>query len=409
MAEIAILGGGMVGITTALALQERGHACIVVDRSAPGQETSYGNAGLIQSEAVEPYALPKNPVDLIRMAFGCHNAVSLDAGFLARNWGALLHYWVCSQTSRHALISTRWSPLIRAATEHHGALVKATDTDHLIRRDGFWEAYRDPRRLVRAVNAAEKRSAAHGAAFRPVDGKALLREEPALKPGLAGAIHWPDTWTCVDPGELVKAYAKLFVSRNGSIVTGDARSLEKVGGRWRVAGVNAEKVVLALGPWTPQLLARFGYRVPMIPKRGYHLHYQGDHGLRRAMLLSDDSVVLSPMRKGLRIATGAELTSSPSRGMPRQLVRGERAARMLLDFAAPVEIEPWNGTRPCLPGMLPLVCAAPRHSGLWINFGHGHQGFTLGPVTAQLLARAIDGDETAIAGLGGSNAVFATF
>ncbi len=406
MAEIVILGAGMVGITTALALQERGHVCIVVDKKAPGQETSYGNAGLIQSEAVEPYALPGNPVDLIRMAFGLHNAVSLDAGYVLRNLRALMGYWVYSQKSRHADLSRSWAPLVQAATTHHGLLAEAANANHLIKRDGFWEAYRDPRRLLRAVQGAERRKGAYGAGFRPYDAEALLAQEPALKPGLAGAIHWPDTWSCVDPGALVRAYARLFVQRNGTIIRGDATSLERARGVWRVAGVGAERVVIALGPWTPQLLAGFGYRVPMISKRGYHLHFRGEHGLQRPMLLSDDSVVLSPMSKGLRIATAAELSQRPSLNPPRQLVRGERAARALLEFDEPVEARPWNGTRPCLPGMLPLICEAPRHHGLWMHFGHGHQGFTLGPVTAQLLARAMDGEASAIGGFGGPTRTF---
>ncbi len=406
MADIVVLGAGMVGITTALALQERGHECVVVDKNAPGLETSYGNAGLIQSEAVEPYALPVNPIDLMRMAFGLHNAVSLNPTYVMKNFRALLGYWVSSQKSRHGELSRYWAPLVQAATSHHGALAEAANANSLIKREGFWEAYRDPRRLARAVQDAERRKAVYGADFRSYDSKALSTKEPALKPGLAGAIHWPDTWSCVDPGALVTAYARLFVQRNGNIIRGDATSLEKAGDGWRVAGVEAERAVIALGPWTPQLLAKFDYAVPMISKRGYHLHFGGRHGLRRPMLLSDDSVVLSPMSKGLRIATAAELAQLPSPDLPRQLVRGERAARALLDFEEPVEARPWNGIRPCLPGMLPVIREAPRHPGLWIHFGHGHQGFTLGPVTAQLLARAMDGERSAVSNFGGPKFTF---
>ncbi|WP_290690811.1 NAD(P)/FAD-dependent oxidoreductase, partial [Haematobacter sp. UBA3484] len=66
----------------------------------------------------------------------------------------------------------------------------------------------------------------------------------------------------------------------------------------------------------------------------------------------------------------------------------------LFDLGDPVETTPWSGTRPCMPGMLPLVGAAPNHKGLWFNFGHGHQGFTLGPTTALLLAEQMSGLRT---------------
>ena len=75
------------------------------------------------------------------------------------------------------------------------------------------------------------------------------------------------------------------------------------------------------------------------------------------------------------------------------------AARELVDFGPASEKTAWTGTRPCLPGMLPLVRQAPRHKGLWLHFGHGHQGFTLGPATGERLARAMTGDAEAIAGL----------
>jgi D-amino-acid dehydrogenase len=217
---------------------------------------------------------------------------------------------------------------------------------------------------------------------------------------LAGAVCWTDAWCCRDPGGLVAAYARLFTSRGGRVVVADADTLRRDGSGWSAGGETAERAVVALGPWSPGVLRRFGYRIPMVRKRGYHLHYRGEHGLRRPMALADHSVVLSPVTMGLRICTAAELSSSRPAAHPPQLARGEQAARSLLDLGDSVEDRAWSGTRPCLPRMLPLVCEAPRHPGLWFHFGHGHQGFTLGPVTADRMARAMTGEPSAIAGLG---------
>lgn len=398
MADIAILGAGMVGITTALALQERGHACVVIDRAPPGRETSYGNAGIIQVEAVEPYALPSNPFDMLALALGRKNAVSLHWTAL-KQAPALAAYWRTSLPGRLATVIPLWADLVREAVPRHAALVAAAGADDLIRRDGYWEAHGTDAGLAAALREAERRRRHYGLDFTLMDRAALARAEPSLAPSLAGAIHWTAPWTCRAPGELVGAYARLFEQRGGRVVTGEARSLHQAGAGWQVAGESVERVVVALGPWAPDLLAPLGYRVPMVRKRGYHRHYSGAHGLSRPMLLVDHSVVLSPMRQGLRIATAAELSAAAPKDDPRQLARGEAAARGLLDLGAPVEATPWSGTRPCLPGMLPLVCAAKRHPGLWFHFGHGHQGFTLGPVTAARLARAMDGDIAAVAGL----------
>ena len=143
----------------------------------------------------------------------------------------------------------------------------------------------------------------------------------------------------------------------------------------------------------------------MILKQGYHRHFAARERPSRPIMLADQSAVLSPMIAGLRLATAVELPGRP-RPDHRQLRRAEQAARRLLDLGDPVEEIPWTGTRPCLPGMLPLVREAPRHPGLWLHFGHGHQGFTLGPATAWRLAEAMEGDPQAVADKHGYQARF---
>ncbi|NYZ14578.1 FAD-binding oxidoreductase [Azospirillum sp. RWY-5-1] len=399
MAQIAVLGAGMVGVSTALALQDHGHDCVIVDRSPPGSETSHGNAGIIQAEAVEPYALPTSPLTLLRMAFGWKNAVDLDWASLPGQMPALHAYWRSSLPDALRRVIPVWRQLVSEAIPHHAALIAAAGADHLIRKDGYWEVHGTDAPLAAAVLEAERRKRLHGTDFTVVDGAALSRAEPGLRTAMAGAIHWTTPWTCRAPGDLVRAYAALFEERGGRIVAGDAATLGPSGLGWRVAGESVEHAVVALGPWSPDLLKTLGYHVPMVRKRGYHRHYDGNHGLSRPMLLADHSVVLSPMLTGLRVATAAELSAAAPRSNPRQLARGEVAARTLVDLGDPVESSPWSGTRPCLPGLLPLVCQAKRHRGLWLHFGHGHQGFTLGPATAARLARAIDGDAGAVGGL----------
>ena len=96
--------------------------------------------------------------------------------------------------------------------------------------------------------------------------------------------------------------------------------------------------------------------------------------------------------RGESASPPAELTGSDAPATPIQLAHAEAAARQLLDLGEPVEPEPWYGTRPCTPDMLPVLGMAPRHRGLWMNFGHGHQGFTLGPATGRLLAEIMNGE-----------------
>lgn len=131
-------------------------------------------------------------------------------------------------------------------------------------------------------------------------------------------------------------------------------------------------------------------------KRGYHMHYSGGASLDLPLVDKAGGYAMGPMAKGIRITTGAELTGLDALATPVQLASAEASARELIDLGKRVEPDPWFGTRPCTPDMLPVLGPAPRHAGLWMNFGHGHQGFTLGPATGRLLAEMMSGKTPAI-------------
>ncbi len=396
MTDCIVLGAGMVGVGTALALQQMGVDVALVDRRAPGEETSYGNAGIIQVEAVEPYAMPREFGEIFSAAFGFNNKVRWQAGSLHRWAMPLLRYFLNSSVTNHRRISAVYSQMIRRAGDDHDPLIEAADAGHLIRREGFRQVHRTGPSFEKAVREAERIGRDYGVRSQVESGAELAATEPSLKIALSGAIHWMESWSCIDPGGLVAAYARLFVDRGGTLVNGNATTLRREGEAWRVDGpdgpIEAENVVVALGPWSGELLRKFGYDVPIFFKRGYHQHFAGK-GPALPVMDADRGVVVSPMKRGIRVLTGAEIAWLESVATPYQIRNAQRAAGELFELGAPVEDEAWFGNRPCMPGMLPVVGRAPRHKGLWLNFGHGHQGFTLGPTTGRMLASEMAGNE----------------
>jgi D-amino-acid dehydrogenase len=392
-----VLGAGMVGVSAALQLQMRGWKVVLVDRKGVGQETSFGNAGIIQSEAVEPYAMPRDFASLLAIALGTTNKVHYAPIALPQHVSALVQYWWNSAPKRYRRIATSYSRIIAAATAEHQKLIEQTTVDHLIRRDGFRVLLRSQAAMDTTLATAERLAAEYGVTFKALSPAELGKAEPALIDTGVGAIHWLAPWTVRDPGGLAAAYGDLFVRLGGTFAAGDADSLAQTpAGGWRVTTdggpLEAEHVVVALGPWSPQLLQRFGYRFPMVRKRGYHMHYRAPKALDLPLMDDAFGYVMAPMVSGVRITTGADLIGDEPPLMPAQLREAEKAARTLLDLGAPVENRPWVGTRPCMPDMLPVVGAAVRHKGLWLHFGHGHQGFTLGPATGRLLAELMSGE-----------------
>ncbi|WP_067101699.1 NAD(P)/FAD-dependent oxidoreductase [Marinomonas atlantica] len=398
MAEVTVLGAGMVGVSSALALQEQGHHVTLVDKVSPGLETSYGNAGIIQSEAAEPYALPQDIVTLWRFAMGQTNDVTWKLIPTIKMAPALWRYFRNSAPKNHSVISAFYAQLAAQSTRDHELLIRSSGADTMIRRTGLAMLYRDERRFQEAVQKAECLEQLYGVNSRVVNGVDYQAEEPALKQAPIGAVHWLQSWSCSDPGGLTAAYAELFIQRGGTLVQGDANSLQQRASGWHLkieeGDMHSEHVVVAMGPWSPQLLKRFGYDIPMVYKRGYHGHYKAHVPLNRPFLDVENGVLASPMSRGIRVTTGAALVGLNDPAEPIQLERGVTSLRTLLKMGDRVRESQWFGTRPCMPDMLPVVGAAPNHKGMWFHFGHGHQGFTQGPTTAKLLAQSIAGESS---------------
>jgi len=390
MKEALVIGAGIVGVSTALALQERGWTVTVIDRKEPGSETSFGNAGILQREAVAPYAMPLGPGFLLGVLLGRRNDVRARWRELALQAGALLRYGLHSTPARHAVLSAAYESLIRTSLAAHRDFIDASGAESLIRRSGYREYFRDPRLFEAAARRSEEMAARHGLNLAIMDAAALQAAEPAIADPGAGAVHWLDPWSVSDPGRLTTAYAAVFVARGGRIVRAEVTAIRATATGWSAKawgrGWSAPHLVLAAGPWTPRLLAGLGIRVPMVYKRGYHRHYAAPVPLHVPMLDTDHGYVATPVEQGLRITTGAHLARLHLPPDYAQLARAEAAARDILDIGRADEIQPWTGTRPCLPDMLPLIGESARLPRLWVNFGHGHQGLTLGPASGHHLA-----------------------
>ncbi|MBB1593930.1 FAD-binding oxidoreductase [Achromobacter sp. UMC46] len=395
--DVVVLGAGIVGVCTALHLVARGRSVTLLDRRGPGEETSYGNAGLIERASVIPYAFPRDWRSLWRYARNNTPDVSYHPRFLPRVAPWLLRYWWHSSPARLARAADAMLPLIERSVAEHDALKDDAQLSHLFRRNGWIDGVRTEAGLARAIAEADA-LASYGLNYRVLDRQALSALEPSLSARMVGAVHWLDPVNVSDPGAVTRGYAALFQQRGGHLARGDARSLKAAPGKgWQVQGddgvIEARDVVVALGPWSPDVLRPLGYRIPMAVKRGYHQHFALEDGAALSHPVADieSGFVVTPMTLGVRLTTGAEFAARDAPPSPIQIQRTRVLAGQLLPLGAAVEHEPWMGCRPCMPDMRPVIGPAPRHAGLWMAFGHAHHGFTLGPVTGKLLASLITG------------------
>lgn len=396
--QTLILGAGMVGVGIACHLQERGHEVTLVDRREPGRETSYGNAGLIQREAVQPHPFPRQMSELWRVLPNRSIDIRYRWGAMVEEVSPLWQYWRYSAPRSFAQIVPEYASLIEHCTADHATLFKAADAEHLISYDGWLQVYRSRDALNQGLAEAQDFHDRFGVTYRGIDQAELHEMEPHLSDRAIGAIHWTNSWAVSDPGSLVAAYAELFTSRGGTFQEADAQSIEQVDGRWHLTthqGVlKADDLVLATGPWSPTWFKSLGYHMPMFVQRGYHMHYEAAEAnvrLNYPVMDIEKGYVVGPKRAGLRLTTGAELNTIDAPPRLGQLEAAESALEEIFPLGQRKDAQPWHGSRPCMSDMKPVIGAAHRHDNLWFAFGHGHQGFTLGPTTGRLLGALMDG------------------
>lgn len=398
-ADSIVLGAGIVGVSVALHLQMRGRATVLVDRRGAGEETSHGNAGLIQREGVTPHAFPQGLGDLFRYGLNDRTDMHYHLSALPRIAPFLARYWWNSRPDNYRRIVEAYAPLIAASISEHAPLIERAGAGHLIEKKGWYLLYRDAAMRDEAYRKAEGLSRDFGVGHAQLSGDAMRQLEPGLGVPLQGALHWTDPWSIRDPGGLVVKYRELFEALGGVVVNGDALHLEQRGAGWRlpVAGgvLEAREAVIALGPWAGDLTDRLGYRLPLGVKRGYHMHYAqpGAQPLTNWVLDASYGYLLTPMVRGIRLTSGAEFALRDAPSTPVQIDRDEPFARQLFPaLGGRLDAEPWRGARPATPDMMPIIGPAPRHDRLWFAFGHAHHGMTLGPATGRLIAEMVTGE-----------------
>jgi D-amino-acid dehydrogenase len=398
-ADVIVLGAGMVGVSVALHLQKRGRDVVLIDRRAAGEETSYGNSGLIQREGVIPYTFPREFGAVLSYAMNHRSDVTYHLSALPRLAPWLFRYWQNAAPERVERSAQALAPLMAQCVEEHDALITEVGNaaSALVKHEGWIRCLRTEESLRQAI-ANARRLDKYGVDYAVLTGAQLRELEPHLSDKIVGAVHFRGSPTSSDPGLLTKAYADLFKRRGGRFQKGDARRLAEEAPGWSLpsksGSISAREAVVALGPWSDDVFRPLGYDIPFAVKRGYHMHYgaRGNATLSHPLHDGDGGYMLVPMSKGIRLTTGVEFADRDAPPNPIQLARDEPLARELFPLGERLEPSPWLGRRPCLPDMVPVIGQGARHHGLWFAFGHAHHGFTLGPVTGRLLAEMMTGE-----------------
>lgn len=390
-----VIGAGIVGVSTAIWLRRSGVPVTLVDRAAPGQGTSYGNAGVIANCSMVPVTTPGLILKGPKLALDPDFPLFMRWSYLPRLLPWLVKYLSHANDADTRRIAGGLTPIVSDATDQHHALSHGTRASDWIVGSDYTFAYAD-----RAAFAAD--SYVWGlrgqAGFVPemIEGAAVCEYEPNLGPAITCLAVMKDHGFVRDPGGYVAALAEEFLSLGGVWHQAEVKDFSFTDGKisaveTTTGPVACAQAVLATGVWSKPLMKRLGLSIPLETERGYHIVFeQATGGPSVPVMVAAGKFVATPMKAGLRCAGIVEfggLEAGPA-AAPLALLRREvRKAFPHLDCAREVE---WQGHRPAPSDSLPLIGQIGQ-TGVYAGFGHHHIGLTGGPKTGRLLAQLMSG------------------
>jgi D-amino-acid dehydrogenase len=386
-----VIGAGTVGASCAWFLQRKGAQVTLIDSRLPGQAASFGNAGCISKTSVFPFSYPGVISKLPGWLLDPNGPVRIRWSQLPRVAPWLYRFWRAGSARRVEQIVAAQVALMEHTVRDFDDILAGTASEHfrvargavlLYDRASDFEAdgwkYRERDRL--------------GLSWRPLPREELAEMEPHIRLGDGVALFEPLWQHVTDPGGLTRRFADAAVERGatwihdrvrGVVVRPSGVAVSSDGGR----ELEAERLVLATGAWSNQLLGQLGLRVPLLPKRGYHTMFASPAiEVSRPVMSASRHVLLTPMREGLRVSGTAEfarLDAPPDYARARALVA---SARHFAPGLGGSGVSEWMGQRPMMADSLPVLGPVPRHPQILCAFGHGHYGLTQGPTTGRIIA-----------------------
>jgi D-amino-acid dehydrogenase len=397
-----VIGAGIVGSSCAWHLQKAGFNVSLVDDQAPGQVTSFGNAGCISPSSVLPFSYP----GIIREVPGW--LLNPD-GALKIRWRDLpwltewfWRFWRAGNMKTVEYIATAMTPLMKKVPAAFDETLQATGSTGLMEKRGCLMIYDSAEKWHGSAWQYELLKS-YGFSNRELNAGEIAELEPDVKSPYRQGRLLEDWQHLLDPGEVSKRIADTFISNGGALIEDRVQQvsandagvqLQTVSGQQ----LQADLLVCAAGVWSNKLAKQLDKSVPMMPKRGYHsMLPEPGVKLSRPVYFSARQFIATPMQHGLRLAGTAEFARvdvPPNYKRARSLVK---VARKYLPELNAGGVTEWMGQRPMMPDSIPIISRSPNHPERVIYaFGHGHYGLTQGPLTGALVASLAAGKEPGV-------------
>ncbi|MFC5387401.1 NAD(P)/FAD-dependent oxidoreductase [Aquamicrobium segne] len=398
--HVTVIGAGLVGLASALWLQELGHEVTIVDPSPPigndpwQQAASYGNACTFAPHGVVPVSTPGLVWQVPGMLLDPASPLAINWRYLPRLAPWLRAFLRAGREAEVQRIASTLATLFSHADTDWQPLFQLAGASHLLRRKGCLYLYKSEAEY-KAGEYDNRLRVQHGVRLTRLDAAQVHALEPNLAPLYhAGVLH-EDAYTIDSPQQMGEALAGAFQAKGGTVIKGAATDpmRSRTGMEITVDGVKhtTEHIVVAAGAFSGRLARQLGDPILLDTERGYHVMFP-DAGklVQRPVCFVQHGFYMTPMADGLRAAGTVEFGGLSAAPNPvRSDVIRTQVGHLLPNAGASGKT--WMGFRPSMPDSLPVIGNSPSTPYVTYAFGHGHLGLTLAGVTGRLVAELVSG------------------
>lgn len=401
--DVLILGGGVIGLSCAWHLLKGGARVRVLEQGTPGCGSSHGNCGTITPSHAAPLTMPGTLGVALRSVLRADAPLYLNPRFDGPRFRWLMGFARhCNWSDFHRATQARLA-ILQRSRHLLAEFVRNEKLDCEFEEAGLLYVYRSAAQMADDEHHHAQVLDRLGIPVQRLGGEEVQAMEPALKPGVLGGLFHPDD-ARLRPDRYVAELARLVREQGGMIETGakierlETNGQQIVGVSTSLGDFTGDRIVMALGAWSPLLGKQLGLRIPMQPGKGYSLTYtRPARAPRHAMVLREAKVCVTTWDSGFRIGSTMEF-SGYSEGLNRTRIDALRrgAAEGLIDPEGPQLQESWWGWRPMSVDEVPIIGPSTRWSNLHLATGHGMLGVSMSTATGELIASQIQGTAPAM-------------
>lgn len=410
--SLAVIGSGVIGLCTALEAQRNGYRVTLFDRDEVGMGASFGNAGFLATELIEPLSNPTTLRSALMLWLKPNGPLSLPLQYLINITPWLVKF---IKAARPESLASSRRGLIQLNQNSIDAWQRCLDdigASEQIVKSGYLLVWESSTKLDEALKQQCWLNE-NGIATELVKGERLAELEPALKETVSHALYFPEACRVREPYELCKLLFSAFMARGGTFIQEEVEQITPGAGKpsiktgsqieikteTEMTPYSFEKVIICAGAWSKKLLEGVGLHVPLEAERGYHLTVpEAGAMLNHSVGSAERKFVMGPLDSGLRVVGITQLGGLKLGPFNHCFnILRHNSYKLLPELNNPsLNVIEWMGHRPTLPDSLPVIDRHPQHTQLLFAFGNQHLGLTQAALTAELVIQLMQNNPTKI-------------